>query len=78
MQTRGTNRYQMRVCLNGQTSLTGAEEVLPTSIFSHDVFCTRPESGEYHGTNDNNLMSAAMTELGMTADEYAKYAAAKV
>lgn len=72
------NRYQMRVCLNGQESLAGAEEVLPTSIFSHNVFCTRPESGEYYGSNDNNIMAAAMTELGMTADEYAKYASAKV
>ena len=72
------NRYQLRICLTGQESLEGAEEFLPTSIFSHGVFCKRPESGEYYGVNDNNIMAIAMTELGMSADEYAKYAAAKL
>jgi hypothetical protein len=72
------NRYQLRICLNGQASLEGAEEFLPTSVFSHDVFCKRPESGNYYGQNDNNLMANALTELGLNAENYSKFAAAKV
>ena len=72
------NRYNLRVCLNGQLELEDAEEFLPTSIISHDVFCQRPESGNYYGSNDNNLMSKAMTELGLQPESYSKYAAAKI
>jgi hypothetical protein len=72
------NRYQLRICLNGQESLEGAEEFLPTRIFSHETFCQHPESGNYYGQNDNNLMSSALTELGMNAENYSKYASAKV
>jgi hypothetical protein len=72
------NRYQLRVCLNGQEELDNYEEVLPTSIFSHETFCKRPESGNYFGDNDNNVMASALTELGMDAETYSKYAAAKV
>lgn len=72
------NRYQIRVCLNGQEELDGCEEVLPSSIFSHEVFCKRPESGNYFGQNDNNIMSTALTELGLSAEEYAKFAAARI
>jgi len=72
------NRYNLRVCLNGQLELADAEEVIPTQVFSHEVFSMRPESGSYYGTNDNNLMSSALTELGMNSEYYTKYAAAKV
>jgi hypothetical protein len=72
------NRYQLRICLHGQESLEGAEELLPTRIFSHDTFSKRPESGNYFGENDNNLMAKAMTELGMDAENYSKYASAKI
>ena len=72
------NRYNLRVCLNGQLELADAEEVVPTQVFSHEVFSMRPESGSYYGTNDNNLMASALTELGMNSEHYTKYAAAKV
>jgi hypothetical protein len=72
------NRYNLRVCLNGQIELAGAEEVIPTQVFSHEVFSMRPESGSYYGTNNNNLMASALTELGMSSEHYTKYAAAKV
>jgi hypothetical protein len=72
------NRYQLRICLNGQENLDGAEEFLPTRIFSHETFCKRPESGNYFGNNDNNIMSSALTELGMDSENYKKYASAKV
>ena len=72
------NRYNLRVCLNGQLELADAEEVIPTQVFSHEVFSMRPESGSYYGTNDNNLMASALTELGMNSEHYTKYAAAKV
>lgn len=72
------NRYQLRVCLNGQNELEDAEEVLPTNIFSHEIFSTRIESGNYYGNNLNNLMSSAMTELGLDAENYSKFASAKI
>jgi hypothetical protein len=72
------NRYQLRVCLNGQQELEDAEEVLPNSIFSHEMFSTRVESGNYYGNNLNNLMSDALTELGFNAENYSKYASAKI
>ena len=71
-------RFNLRICLNGQKCLTGATEVSPTTIFSHEVFASRPESGSYYGTNSNNLMSVAMTELGLQPETYAKYASAKL
>ena len=72
------NRYNFRVCLNGQLELEGAEELQPNKIFSHDLFSKRPESGSYYGSNDNNLMSKAMTELGLEPENYSKYAGAKI
>lgn len=72
------NRYNLRVCLNGQLELADAEEFIPTQVFSHEVFSMRPESGSYYGTNDNNLMASALTELGMNSEQYTKYAAAKI
>lgn len=72
------NRYNIRVCLNGQLELEDAEEVLPTSIFSHEIFSHRPESGSYFGKNNNNIVDVALTELGMNATEYSKYASTKV
>lgn len=72
------NRYNIRVCLNGQIELEDAEEVEPTTIFSHHVFSTRPESGNYYGKSDDNLMSVAMTELGLDPQTYSKYAGAKI
>lgn len=71
------DRYQIRICLNGQKSLENAEEIFPTSIFSYDVFSKRVESGNYFGKNENNLNAAALTELGMDAESYNKYASAK-
>jgi Aspartyl/Asparaginyl beta-hydroxylase len=73
-----SNRYNLRVCLNGQLELEHAETVLPTSIIGHEAFCTRPESGNYFGKNDHNIMATALTELGLDADTYIRYAAAKV
>ena len=72
------NRYNLRVCLNGQLELQDAEELEPNKIFSHEVFSKRQESGSYYGSNDNNLMSKAMTELGLEPENYSKYAGAKI
>ena len=60
------------------TCLLARKFLEPNKIFSHQVFSKRPESGSYYGSNDNNLMSKAMTELGLEPENYSKYAGAKI
>lgn len=68
------SRYQIRICLNGQLSLTNMTEVNPNSIFSDQEFSTRIESGQYYGSNKNNIGSSALTELNLNPNQYTKKA----
>lgn len=72
------NRYNLRVCLNGQEELEGYEEFLPTSIFSDIEFKKRTVSGNYLGKDDNNIGGITLTELGLDPEFYKKFAKAKI